>query len=81
MDYRLNFCSNRSGADELSVISTEGTGERHLTTPPEDKSALAWTADCKEILFAAFARDTSHLQSGRNKAAAKLVGCPARSLS
>ena len=55
------FLSNRSGAYELFVISTDGTGELQLTTTPDDKSTLAWTADGKQILFAAFANDTSHL--------------------
>jgi Tol biopolymer transport system component len=55
------FFSNRTGADELFVISTDGTGELQLTTTPDDKSALAWTADGKQILFSAFASDASRL--------------------
>ena len=57
----IAFLSNRSGADELFVIATDGTGERQLTTTPDDKSALAWTPDGKQILYSAFANDTSHL--------------------
>jgi len=57
----IAFLSNRSGADELFVISADGTGERRLTTTPDDKGALAWTADGKQILFATSANDTSHL--------------------
>jgi TolB protein len=57
----IAFFSNRTGADELFVISTDGTRELQLTTTPDEKSALAWTADGKQILFSAFASDTSHL--------------------
>ena len=57
----IAFLSDRSGADELYVISPDGTGELQLTTTPDDKSALAWTADGKQILFAAFANDSSRL--------------------
>lgn len=57
----IAFLSNRTGAEELFVISTDGTGERQLTSTPDEKSALAWTADGKQILFSAFANDTSHL--------------------
>lgn len=81
---QIAFLSNRSGADELSVISTAGTGERQLTPSPEDKSALAGTADGKQILLAAYANNTSHLYAinlDGTKQQQKLVGCPARSLS
>jgi Tol biopolymer transport system component len=57
----IAFFSNRTGAEELFVISTDGKGERQLTATPDDKSALAWTADGKQILFSAFANDMSHL--------------------
>ena len=57
----IAFLSNRTGAEELFVISTDGTGERQLTTTPDEKSALAWTADGQQILFSAFANDVSHL--------------------
>jgi Tol biopolymer transport system component len=57
----IAFFSNRTGAEELFVISTDGTGELQLTTTPDDKSALAWTVDGKQILFSAFANDTSDL--------------------
>jgi Tol biopolymer transport system component len=60
---RIAFLSNRTGAEELFVISTDGTGERQLTTSPDDKGALAWTADGKQILFSTFANDTSHLHA------------------
>lgn len=58
---RIAFLSDRTGSDEVFVISTDGTGERQLTTTPEEKSALAWSRDGKEILFSDFANDTSHL--------------------
>jgi Tol biopolymer transport system component len=57
----IAFLSDRTGADELFVISADGTGERQLTTTPEEKGALAWTRDGKQILFSDFANDTSHL--------------------
>jgi Tol biopolymer transport system component len=57
----IAFFSNRTGADELFVISTDGTGELQLTTTPDEKSALAWTADGKRILFSTFGSDASHL--------------------
>ena len=56
----IAFLSNRTGADELFVISTDGTAERQLTTNPDEKSALAWTADGREILFSTFANDMGH---------------------
>lgn len=58
---RIAFLSNRSGADELFVISTDGTGELQLTTTPDEKTALAWTADGKQILYSTFSNETSHL--------------------
>jgi len=56
----IAFFSNRTGAEELFVISTDGSSELQVTTTPDDKSSLAWTAD-KQILFSAFASDVSHL--------------------
>lgn len=58
---QIAFLSDRSGADELFVISADGTGERQLTTTPDEKSALAWAPDGKQIFYSAFANDTSHL--------------------
>ena len=57
----IAFLSNRSGADELFVISTESAGELQLTTTPGDKSLFKWTADGKQILFSSDANDASHL--------------------
>jgi Tol biopolymer transport system component len=57
----IAFLSDRTGTDELFVISTDGTGERQLTTTPEEKSSLAWTRDGKQVLFSDFANDISHL--------------------
>lgn len=58
---RIAFVSNRTGAEELFVISTDGTHELQLTTTAGDKNSLAWTADGREILFVASENDTSHL--------------------
>jgi len=57
----IAFLSNRTGADELFIISTDGTGERQVTTTSDEKNALAWTADGKQTLFSAFVNETSHL--------------------
>jgi Tol biopolymer transport system component len=51
----IAFLSNRSGADELFVISPDGTGEVQLTDTPEDKGALAWTPDGSASHFRATA--------------------------
>jgi TolB protein len=57
----IAFLSNRSRADELFVISTDGTGERQLTTTPDEKGVIAWTADGKQVLYSTDSNDTSHL--------------------
>ena len=59
----IAFLSDRSGAEQLFVISTDGTGELQLTTTPDEKAALAWTADGRQILFSAFSNDTSLLHA------------------
>src|SRR5690348_11320092 len=58
---QIAFVSNRTRADELFVIYSDGTKERQLTTTPDEIGTLAWTADGKQILYAAFASETSHL--------------------
>lgn len=58
---RIAFLSNCGGADDLFVVSADGTGEARLTNTPEQKGAPAWTADGRQILFSVFANDTSRL--------------------
>jgi Tol biopolymer transport system component len=57
----IALLSDRTGADELFVISPDGTGERQLTTTPDEKGTLAWTPDGRQILWSDFAHETSHL--------------------
>ena len=68
---RLAFVSNRGGAQDVFVISVDGTGETRLTHTPEAEGALGWTADGKRVLFSVFANDASRLYSiepdGRNQ--------------
>jgi TolB protein len=59
----IAFLSNRTGADELFVISTDGTGETQLTFTSDEVGNPAWTANGKQILFAIFAKEISHLYS------------------
>lgn len=59
----IAFLSNRTGADELFVISADGTGETQLTFTSDEVGNPAWTADGKQILFAIFAKEISHLYS------------------
>ena len=58
---RIAFISNRGGADDVFVISTNGRNERQLTNTPETEGNLAWTASGKQILFSVFKDDTSRL--------------------
>lgn len=58
---RIAFSSNRGGADDVFVISTNGKDERQLTNTRESEGNLAWTASGKQILFSVFKDDTSHL--------------------
>ena len=58
---RIAFTSNRDGADDVFVISTNGRNERQLTNTRESEGNLAWTASGKQILFSVFKADTSHL--------------------
>ena len=58
---RIAFLSNRTGAEELYVISAKGSGEKRLTQTPETENGLQWSADGKEIVFSILADDTSRL--------------------
>ena len=57
----IAFMSDRGGANDLFVISTDGSDERQLTRTPETEGNLAWTTDGKQILFSVFKDDNSRL--------------------
>ena len=58
---RIAFTSDRGGANDLFVISTDGSAERQLTHTPETEGNLAWTTDGKQILFSVFKDDNGRL--------------------
>ena len=58
---RIAFTSNRGGADDVFVISPNGTNERRLTNTRESEGNLAWTASGKQILFSVFKDNIGHL--------------------
>ena len=60
---KIAFLSDRDGATDLYVISTDGTGETRLTRTPEAESQPGWSADGKEIWFTVFASDSSRIYS------------------
>jgi Tol biopolymer transport system component len=60
-DTHIAFTSDRSGASEVFAISADGTREIQLTHTADSKSALQWTSDGKEVVFAIFSNDVSRL--------------------
>ncbi len=68
---KILFLSNRDGANDIWVISADGTGEARLTNTPEDESQPNWSADGKELWFTVFADDASRISSieptGKNR--------------
>jgi TolB protein len=57
----IAFFSNRTGADDVFVISTDGTRELQLTRTPEAEGNAQWSSDGKQIVFSRFASGTSHI--------------------
>ena len=57
----IAFVSNRGGSEDLFVIAADGTGEKQLTHTPDEKGAVGWTANGKQIVFSVFANDASRL--------------------
>ena len=55
---RIAFVSNRTGNDDVYIISLDGSGERPLTSMPDNESNVAWTRRGK-IVFAIFKDDRS----------------------
>lgn len=56
---RILFESNRTGKNQLWIISADGTGERQLTNRDTDVDGAEWAADGKSILYSVLVRDTS----------------------
>src|ERR1700730_1945449 len=56
---RILFESNRTGRNQLWIISADGTGEKQLTNREADVSGAQWAADGKSILYSVMIRDTS----------------------
>jgi TolB protein len=60
---RIAFISDRSGANDLFVIASNGTGEVQLTNTPENESLAGWARNGKHIFFSVFTNDLSTLYS------------------
>lgn len=77
---RIAFTSDRGGANDLFVISSDGSNERQLTHTTEAEGNLGWTAKGKQILFSVFKDDQSRLYAidpdGNNQR--ELAGVPGR---
>jgi Tol biopolymer transport system component len=58
---RILFESNRTGKNQLWIISADGTGERQLTNRDTDVDGAQWAADGKSILYSVLVRDTSRV--------------------
>jgi TolB protein len=56
---RILFESNRTGKNQLWIISADGTAERQLTNRDSDVDGAQWAADGKSILYSVLVRDTS----------------------
>lgn len=56
---RILFESNRTGKNQLWIISADGTGERQLTNRDTGVNGAQWSADGKSILYSVLVRDTS----------------------
>ena len=56
---RILFESNRTGKNQLWIISADGTGEKQLTNRDTDVDGAEWAADGKSILYSVLVRDTS----------------------
>lgn len=57
------FVSNRSGADDVFVIRTDGTHELQLTHTPDEEGNVQWSHDGKQIVFSRFANGVSTLRA------------------
>src|ERR1051325_3791468 len=57
--WEIAFISNRSGADDIYVISANGRNERNITNSPDAEAAVAWTNDGRPA-FSIFKDGLSH---------------------
>jgi TolB protein len=56
------FISNRTGNDDVFVISARGTDETPLTHSLENESGpIQWTSDSKRVVFSIFADESSRI--------------------
>jgi Tol biopolymer transport system component len=58
---RILFESNRTGRNQLWIVSADGIGERQLTNRDLDVSGGQWAPDGKSIFYSVMIRDTSWL--------------------
>jgi Tol biopolymer transport system component len=57
---RILFLSDRSGATDLYVIESDGTGEKQITHTPEPEALPAWASNDR-IVFSLFGNETSRI--------------------
>jgi len=78
---RIAFVSNRTGADDLYVISAKGKGETRLTQSPEAETGVQWSADSREIVYSTTEDDASRIYAidPKGKAKREIGGVPGRS--
>src|SRR5215813_1940455 len=79
---RIAFVSDRTGTDDVYVISIDGRDEKQLTRTPDAEGNVAWTRDGK-ILFSSFKEGFSHVcvidADGENER--ELVKVPGRGVT
>src|SRR5215471_11371361 len=79
---RIAFVSDRTGNDDVYVISIDGRNEKQLTHTPDAEGNVAWTGDGK-ILFSSFKDGFSHVHvidaNGENEH--ELVKVPGRGVT
>lgn len=68
------FVSNRGGAQDIWVVSVDGSEVRQVTRTPDAESAPAWTADGR-LVFSRWANDTSRVFAASSRdTVVRLVG-------
>lgn len=78
----IAFLSNRSGADDIYVISVAGRNERNVTNTPDAETGVAWTND-GQLAFSIFKDGLSHFyimdRDGKNRR--ELAEVPGRAVT